>query len=109
MEKEQNTTETKKKKIDFVMASAMVLMALCFDLLSTIPIVSILTSFTFWMITTTWFYLMGINPFEGRRLGVMGVSAIAEIIPIISIFPGLTVGLIVSIIMINNETLAKIL
>jgi hypothetical protein len=110
MDKEQTTGQPKKKKIDPIMASVMIVTALCFDLLSLIPIVSILTTFTFtWMIMPTWFWLIGFNPFEKKRLGVNGVTSILEIIPVISMLPCLTMGLIANIIMINNENLAKII
>jgi len=99
----------KKKKIDPIMASAMVVVALFFDLLSLIPIVSILTTITFsWMIMPTWFWLLGFDPFEKKRLGVTGVTSLLEITPIVSMLPCLTIGLIANIMMINNETLQKI-
>ena len=98
-----------KKKIDFIMASAMVVVALCFDLLSLIPIVSILTTITFsWMIMPTWFHFLGFDPFERKRLGVTAVTSLLEIIPVVSMLPCLTIGLIANIIMINSETLQKI-
>ena len=98
----------KPKKIDIITASVMVVIALAFDLLSLIPIVSILTGFTAWLIFLVWFYLLGFDPFEKRRLGVAMSSFVLEIFPIISILPLITAGLITNIIMINKEVSKRV-
>lgn len=74
-------------------------MALFFDLLSIIPFLGSIA----WVTFTIWFYLLGVSPFNVRRLAVIGTSVIIEMFPKLSLIPSVTIGVIAIIVMVKSE------
>ncbi|MEK7650794.1 MAG: hypothetical protein AAB364_02930 [Patescibacteria group bacterium] len=76
------------------------MLALLFDLFSSfIPIVGSI----FWIVFAIWFFILGISPLNLKRLATMLSSVVIELIPLVSILPSITVGVIAIIVMVKLE------
>lgn len=96
-----------KKRIDNITAAAMITIAIIFDLFSLIPIVNIITTIAAWFIFITWFYMKGVGFINPKRFATAATSIIVELIPFLSMLPGLTLAIIVTIFMLRNEDRQK--
>jgi hypothetical protein len=73
--------------------------ALFFDLISFIPFVGALA----WVVFTFWLHLLGVELWSARKFATMGTSTIMELIPVLSVLPTVTIGIIAIIIMVKFE------
>ncbi len=92
--------QPKRNRIGLATIIFMPVVALFFDLLSLlIPGAGAMG----WIVIGIWLLLLGVSPFTIKRLATAGVSALVEIIPILSVLPSVTVGVIVIIGMVKSE------
>lgn len=92
--------EKKPERIGLVTMIFAPMLALLFDLLSSfIPIVGSIL----WIVFAIWFFILGISPLNLKRLATMLSSVVIELIPLVSILPSITVGVIAIIVMVKLE------
>ncbi len=86
----------------------MICTAAVLDLISLIPIVNIVVDVLAWLIFFFWFRELGF-PFtkNNKLMGSVVVSFIIGFIPILSILPEITLGVLLNILIINGEQIAK--
>ena len=95
--------EEKKSRISLASMIFMPTLALVFDLFSLIPLVNLIVAPIVWIIFTIWLFLEGVNPFSGRRAAVAIGSFIIGLIPVLSMLPEITVGIVSIIFMVKSE------
>lgn len=95
--------EEKKLRISLASMIFMPTLALVFDLFSLIPLVNLIVTPIAWIIFTIWLSLEGVSPFSGRRAAIAIGSFIIGLIPILSMLPEITVGIISIIFMVKSE------
>lgn len=101
MEKESNN------KIGVVTASAMVVVAIIFDLIGSIPVVSIVSSTMSCLVFGTWFYFLGAGLVNPKKIATIGLGFLSKIIPG-NILPTTTIGVCAFIFMQNHPFVAKV-
>jgi hypothetical protein len=94
---------TKTERISNFTAGLMVIVALLFDLVGIIPLVNILSQFTALLIFGLWFFFLGVGFINPQRFAAALISTVIELIPFVSILPGLTVAVIICIVTVRTE------
>lgn len=84
--------EVEPSKISVLKAILCVAIALIADAISLIPYVNIVNGFVFWFSFTVYFWSKGV-----KKLGPNTVAAVVEVIPILSMLPAITLGVVVTI------------
>ncbi len=95
--------DKQKERITTTTAMLMVGLAIFFDILSIIPVVNWFTAIAAWLCFFIWFAVLEVRFMTIKRALPAIISFIVELVPILSIIPGLTLGIIVIIIMIKLE------
>ena len=95
--------EEKKPRISLASMILMPAFALTFDLFSLLPFINFIIAPIAWIIFTIWLFLEGVSPFSGRRAAVVMSSFIIGLIPVLSMLPEITVGIISIIFMVKSE------
>ena len=95
--------DVKPQRIDNIIAGLMIFTALIFDVLSIIPWVNIITDIAAILLFGLWFMLLGVGFMNPRRIATWATAGIIEAIPILSILPGITVGVAATIFMVKLE------
>lgn len=95
--------EGKPQRIDNITAGLMITVAVVFDLISLIPVVNIISAVAATLIFGLWFLLLGIGFANPKRIATWATGLLVEAIPFLSILPGLTIAVAVTIFMIKLE------
>ena len=99
-------SEEEKKMTDRVGLATMMflpMMAVFFDILDLIPGVSVVAAIGYWVVAGIWLFLLGVSPFNVRRIATAGVSVVVGIFPFLSALPQLTIATIITLAMIKSE------
>ncbi|MCC6290669.1 hypothetical protein IT398_01195 [Candidatus Nomurabacteria bacterium] len=95
--------EEKKTRISLASMIFMPALAFVFDIFSLIPLINLIVAPITWIIFTIWFFLEGVNPFSGRRAAVAIGSFVIGLIPVLSMLPETTIGVVSIIFMVKSE------
>jgi hypothetical protein len=98
---------TKTQRISNLNAGLMVIVALLFDLVGVVPVLNIVTEFIALLIFGLWFFFLGVGFMNPRRFATVLIATVIELIPIVSILPGLTVAVIITIVTVRSEDKLK--
>ncbi len=90
--------EEQKSLIGNKAAVLLIVSAVIADLLTLIPLVGVLAGPIYWILINIYFLKAGFGLMSGKRLATSGISAVAEIVPVIQELPTITVGMIIIII-----------
>jgi hypothetical protein len=107
----ENPDPESRQRIKWWMATCLISVALLIDAIQALltfmvigavlsPIISVGAAFLFWL----WYQILGVSYIKNpKRLTTFGVQSLIEIIPAIDIFPALTLGNIITVLITRSE------
>lgn len=95
--------ESRKNRISNKAAALLIGSAIIADLLTLIPIVGIVVGPVYWILINIYLMKSGLGFMSGKRLATSGISAIAEIIPVIQELPTISVAMIIIVVTTRIE------
>lgn len=103
MNEEQTAPKKKKQRIGAVEIPVLLFFAVIFDILSLIPYVNVGVVIVSQSLIALFFYIHGVNVLSKKRALPYIIAWISEAIPIISMFPAITLETIIIIALTRIE------
>jgi len=95
--------EKHKKRIGNLTFGLMVALAIILDIISIIPGANIIVDIVAALVFGLWFMLRGVGFVNPRRFSVGIIAIIIELVPFLSILPGITAGVVITILSVRTE------
>ena len=93
----------KKNRISNKAATLLIGSAIIADALTLIPIVGVVVGPVYWILMNIYSIKSGLGIISGKRLAAGGVSAIAEVIPLVQELPTITLAMVVIVVTTRIE------